>query len=202
MVVTGLVIVADWLASQTEAITAVIPALSWRGTPEEVDEHWERARKVAPAFVANAQLGRARFGAERFEGMFPFPPNALQADLTEHLPVVVNGAGLLLVTAPTGDGKTEAALCGASVPGRAAQTRGMAFALPTMSTADAMYPRVEAFARDALVGDRALTLLHSMAWLSPVYSPAGPVGAEADSLGESSTDPVTATEAGAWLRGR
>ncbi|MGA5321609.1 CRISPR-associated helicase Cas3' [Streptomyces seoulensis] len=202
VVVTGLVIVADWLASQTEAIVAVMPAPEWRGTPDEVDEHWELAQKAAPSLVAGSQLGRARFEAGCFGDMFPFPPNALQADLAEGLPGLVNGAGLLLVTAPTGDGKTEAALYAASVLGRAAEARGLFFALPTMSTADAMYPRVEAFAQHALDGDRALTLLHSMAWLAPAYSPATSADEASTSLGEWSTDKATATEAGAWLRGR
>ncbi|TXS44087.1 CRISPR-associated endonuclease Cas3'' [Streptomyces sp. uw30] len=206
VIVTGLVVVADWLASQTEAIVALLPPAGWRGTSEEIDEHWERTQKAAPGLVAGARLGRARFTAERFEDMFPFPPNTLQGDLVAHLPTMVKrkGAGLLLVTAPTGDGKTEAALFAASVLGHAAGARGLFFALPTMATADAMYPRVSAFAEHALSGERALTLLHSMAWLSPAYSPAefpDALSEGAPAEGVVSADTSTATEAGAWLRG-
>lgn len=203
VIVIGLVVVADWLASQTEAIVSLLPPVGWRGTPEEIDEHWERTQKAAPGLVAGAQLGRARFDAERFEDMFPFPPNALQGDLVAHLPEMVRekGTGLLLVTAPTGDGKTEAALYSASVLGHATGARGLFFALPTMATADAMYPRVSSFAAHALSGERALTLLHSMAWLSPAYVPAGsPEGASA--VVEVSAEASTAVEAGVWLRGR
>ncbi|MFH9710128.1 CRISPR-associated helicase Cas3' [Streptomyces luteogriseus] len=204
VIVTGLVVVADWLASQTEAIIPLLPPAGWRGTPEEIDEHWERTRKAAPGLVTGAQLGRARFAADRFADMFPFEPNLLQADLVAHLPEVVRGkgAGLLLVTAPTGDGKTEAALYAASVLGHAAGARGLFFALPTMATADAMYPRVGAFAERALSGERALTLLHSMAWLSPSYAAAGQLGGVASAGGEVSADAATATAAGMWLRGR
>lgn len=213
VVVTGLVVVADWLASQSDAIVGLMPGPGWQGTPDELDAHWQRAQAAAPGLVRTAQLGRARFRAERFDEMFSFRPNPLQEDLVARLPGLVSerGAGLLLVTAPTGDGKTEAALFAASVLGRAAGARGLFFALPTMATADAMLPRVDAFAGTALAGERALTLLHSMAWLSPVYSGkyAGTQGAgteegaaEVGSLdGEMSTDLVTATEAGAWLRG-
>ncbi|MGW0822476.1 CRISPR-associated endonuclease Cas3'' [Streptomyces sp. NPDC002845] len=203
VIVTGLVVVADWLASQTEAIVPLLPSAGWRATPEEVDAHWERTQKAAPGLVAGAQLGRAQFGTERFEDMFPFPPNTLQGDLVAHLPRMVKekGSGLLLVTAPTGDGKTEAALYAASVLGHAAQARGLFFALPTMATADAMYPRVSAFARHALSGERALTLLHSMAWLSPAYAPGQSEGM-LSAASEVSADASTATEAGAWLRGR
>ncbi|PJF01981.1 CRISPR-associated endonuclease Cas3'' [Streptomyces carminius] len=201
VVVAGLVVVADWLASQTGAIKPLLPPAGWRGTPEELDAHWARTRTAAAGLVSAARLGRARFAAEEFGAMFPFPPNTLQEDLVEALPELVEerGPGLLLVTAPTGDGKTEAALFAASVLGRAADARGLYFALPTMATADAMFPRVEKFADAALAGERALTLLHSMAWLSPLYTrrehafmPQG---------GEVSAEEATATEAGIWLRG-
>ncbi len=204
VIVTGLVVVADWLASQTEAIVPLLPLAGWRAAPEEIDAHWERTQKGAAGLVEGAQLGRARFDAERFEDMFPFEPNALQGDLVVHLPGMVKakGPGLLLVTAPTGDGKTEAALYAASVLGHAAGARGLFFALPTMATADAMYPRVSAFAEHALGGERALTLLHSMAWLSPAYNIAGRPVETGPAFGDVSADPATATEAGAWLRGR
>ncbi|MFF3654813.1 CRISPR-associated endonuclease Cas3'' [Streptomyces olivochromogenes] len=203
VIVAGLVVVADWLASQKEAIIPLLPPAGWRATPEEIDMHWERTQKAAPGLVAGAQLGRARFDAQRFEEMFAFAPNSLQADLVARLPGMVRekGPGLLLVTAPTGDGKTEAALYAASVLGHAAGARGLFFALPTMATADAMYPRVSAFAERAVSGERALTLLHSMAWLSPAYSAAGQSVGPLRAAGDVSADPSTATEAGRWLRG-
>ncbi|MFP8959299.1 CRISPR-associated endonuclease Cas3'' [Streptomyces nanhaiensis] len=202
VVVAGLVVVADWLASQTDAIEPLLPPGGWQGTPEDLDVHWARTRNAASGLVNAAQLGRARFVAEEFGAMFPFTPNPLQQDLVERLPELVaeRGPGLLLVTAPTGDGKTEAALFAASVLGRAADARGLYFALPTMATADAMFPRVKAFAGKALSGERALTLLHSMAWLSPVYSQREHDAAQPGGM-EVSAEKATATEAGAWLRG-
>ncbi|MFD8342320.1 CRISPR-associated endonuclease Cas3'' [[Kitasatospora] papulosa] len=204
VVVSGLVVVADWLASQTSAIEPRIPDPGWSGTPEEIDAHWQAAVREAPGLVRTARLGRARFSTVEFGEMFPFAPNSLQRDLVERLPAMVGerGAGLVLVTAPTGDGKTEAALFAASLLGRAAGARGVYFALPTMGTADAMLPRVEAFAGRALSGERALMLLHSMAWLS---SPsAGEQAAECDVLaggGTVSASTETAVEAAGWLRG-
>lgn len=201
VIVTGLVVVADWLASQRDAIVPLMPPEGWQGKPQELDAHWGRTQEAAVGLVAKARLGRARFEAERFQEMFPFAPNALQSDLADHLPQLVGerGAGLLLVTAPTGDGKTEAALYAASVLGRAADARGLYFALPTMATADAMFPRVRDFAAGALGGERALTLLHSMSWLSPAYTQDQQAPEALDGL--LSADPATVTEAGTWLRG-
>ncbi|WP_329453743.1 CRISPR-associated helicase Cas3' (plasmid) [Streptomyces sp. NBC_01724] len=202
VVVAGLVVVADWLASQTGAIESRMPPVGWRGTAEELDAHWKGAQTVAPGLVSAARLGRAEFEAEHFGDMFPFAPNALQADLVGQLPGLAEGGpGLVLVTAPTGDGKTEAALYAASVLGRSAGSRGLYFALPTMATADAMFPRVSGFASQALSGERALTLLHSMAWLSPAYSREEQSEAGSTSRDVVSADEETVLEAGAWLRG-
>ncbi len=59
--------------------------------------------------------------------MFGFAPNPLQQDLMGELPGLVEegGPGLVLATAPTGDGKTEAALFAATLLGRAAGCRGL-----------------------------------------------------------------------------
>ncbi|MGZ2359650.1 CRISPR-associated helicase Cas3' [Streptomyces sp. 372A] len=204
VIVAGLVVVADWLASQTSAIEARLPASGWSGTPAQLDAHWQGAVRAAPKLVGSARLGRARFSSQDFAAMFPFEPNSLQRDLAEHLPGLVreHGPGLVLVTAPTGDGKTEGALFAASVLGRAAGCRGLYFALPTMGTADAMLPRVEAFASQALSGERALMLLHSMAWLSSPGS--GERDVPGDAVGQAdvvSAGASTVVEADAWLRG-
>ncbi|MFE6456602.1 CRISPR-associated endonuclease Cas3'' [Streptomyces cinereoruber] len=203
VVVAGLIVVADWLASQTDWIKPLLPATGWKAMPQALDEHWVRASHAAPGVVRAAQLDRADFALQQFEGMFPFSPNPLQQDLVEHLPRLAaeHGSGLLLVTAPTGDGKTEAALYAAAVLGRASGARGLYFALPTMATADGMFPRVAAFADQALYGERALTLLHSMAWLSPAYN--GPLGPVATTVGDDAVvaERSTATAAGTWLRG-
>ncbi|MFJ1958615.1 CRISPR-associated helicase Cas3' [Streptomyces microflavus] len=203
VVVAGLVVVADWLASQASGIEVRMPGAGWSGTVAEVDAHWQVAVGSARGVVRAARLGRADFSAEEFGSMFPFAPNSLQRDLVEHLPAMVakDGPGLVLVTAPTGDGKTEAALFAASLLGRAANARGLYFALPTMGTADAMLPRVEAYAARALSGERALMLLHSMAWLS------SPGGDDCAGVSEDQADGVvsagrgTAVEADGWVRG-
>ncbi len=204
VVVAGLVVVADWLASQTSVIEPRIPGPGWSGAAAEIDAHWQGARKVAAGVVKAARLGRAEFSTCDFGSMFPFCPNSLQRDLVEHLPAMIDkhGPGLVLVTAPTGDGKTEAALFAASVLGRMAGARGLYFALPTMGTADAMLPRVEEYAAKALSGERALMLLHSMSWLS---SPGGGgragVSEGQRDDGAISAGQETVVEADGWLRG-
>ncbi|MEU6313792.1 CRISPR-associated endonuclease Cas3'' [Streptomyces sp. NPDC047014] len=223
--VHGLVVLSDWLVSDVGWIDALLKPEHWRGRPDDLDAHWRSARAAAPEAARGARLGRVGFPVAEegdFGDLFPFRPNPLQADLAECLPRLVadGGSGLVLVTAPTGDGKTEAALHAAALLGRTSDARGVYFALPTMATADAMFPRVADFAERALSGERALMLLHSGAWLSPLMSrpgfgPRAPAdtwrlpsmpecqageGRGAAVAGVFSAGSATAVEAGSWLR--
>ncbi|ARQ72265.1 CRISPR-associated helicase/endonuclease Cas3 [Streptomyces marincola] len=207
VVVSGLVVVADWLASQTTNVKKLLPPVDWAGSPEQLDAHFARSSRRAEEAVRGSRLGRARFNDRGFEAIFPYTPNLLQEDIVARLPALVaeRGPGLVLVTAPTGDGKTEAALFAASVLGRVADARGLYFALPTMATADGMFPRVRKYAKAALSGERALTLLHSMAWLSPVYADDPTEQHQevdgAPDLEAISAPPRTVVESDGWLRG-
>ncbi|MEU4093013.1 CRISPR-associated endonuclease Cas3'' [Streptomyces sp. NPDC026673] len=198
----GLIVVADWLASQETVIERRMPAESWQAGESELRQHWDLAVSEARTIVGSARLGVARFHERGFDEQFPFPPNDLQASLADELTHLTagGGGGLLLVTAPTGDGKTEAALHAASVMARVSGASGLFFALPTMATADAMFDRVADFAEGNVGGDRALTLLHSMAWLSDAYAQAA-VPAVVDGLGATVADGHSGTDAGRWLRG-
>ncbi|MFF7249766.1 CRISPR-associated helicase Cas3' [Embleya sp. NPDC008237] len=172
VVLAALVMVADWLASQDDFIRERIPYLGWTATDDEVDAHWECAVADAPGLVVRAGLGRAEFHEMAFEEQFEFEPgravtpNPLQRSLIDDLPDLVTGPGLLLVTAPPGEGKTEAALYASRILARASGARGMVFALPTMATTDAMHTRVAAYADRTLLGPTPLTKVHSTAWLS------------------------------------
>ncbi|MCF3174858.1 CRISPR-associated helicase Cas3' [Streptomyces sioyaensis] len=196
--VLGLVVVADWLASQEAVITPRLPVEGWAADDAGLAAHWSEAVGGAGGWVAEAGLGVAEWPAKHFGEQFSFAgANALQASVAEGLPRLVDGPGLLLVTAPTGEGKTEAALHAASVMGRVSGASGLFFALPTMATADAMHGRVSEFAERNVAGDRALTLLHSMAWLSGAYAQSG----TEEAAGELVGDMQSALVAGRWLRG-
>lgn len=199
VVVLGIVIVADWLASQESFITARMPGPDWEASPSALRAHWERTVADAPQVVRDAGLGRCRFADRTFVELFGFDdPNPLQASVMKELPELVGGPGLLLATAPPGDGKTEMALYAAGVLARASGASGLGFCLPTMATTDAMHKRVARFAGRALVGDAALTKVHSMAWLSA--DAAGDAAADAATIDNVITDAQASTEATQWLR--
>lgn len=195
-VTTGLIVLADWLVSQIHWVQARQrrwdrdPAGNW-------ETHARRARRAAPAALRQAQLTPPTWRRTRtFEGLFPHLRgrhlHPVQDSLAAHLPTLARGGpGLLLITAPPGEGKTEAALYAERVMGPAAGTNGLAFLLPTMATTDAMWARVRAHARANCRTPPPVTLLHSMAWLDAAYTP--------NDLNTATCDPDTVAE---WLRGR
>ena len=207
-VLTGLVVCADWLASQEQFITrgTRLPQADWRASPQDLRAHWTAAIAEAPEEVHAAGLGRARFttakpGVAGFRQRFPKieSPNPLQESLASRLPEIARGPGLLLVTAPTGDGKTEAAELSAVHLAEASGCGGLAFALPTQATTDAMFRRVRRFASENLADDASLALVHGQAWLSTDYE-----ALASASVGGSRivTDHVGTPFATDWLRGR
>lgn len=201
----GLVIQADWLASQPSFVGRQLSGGLPRA-PEELNRHLERARERAPELLRHAGLGRPAERSGTFTTAFPHirTPNGLQRSLAEHLPAVCQGPGLLLVTAPMGEGKTEAALYAAEVMGRATGRPGLYVALPTMATTDQMYSRVRDYLGRRSPTSSSLTLLHSMAWLNPDYLPQEDSDAAGD-LPEGSTESAEyrrLLEVSDWLLGR
>ncbi|WP_424892223.1 CRISPR-associated helicase Cas3' [Streptomyces sp. XH2] len=196
VMVTGLVVLADWLASSVRWVT--VRQEEWRAAGETgYFAHFDRAVKAAPEAVARAQVAPPAWRkADSFAEAFPkiTRPHPLQADLGHQLPGVVDGAGLLVVTAPTGDGKTEAGLYGARVLGAASGGSGLAVLLPTTATTEAMWRRVRAYVASSTSCDTPVTLLHGLAWLNTEYA-----NPDDEAVIE---DGCTSTTAGEFLRRR
>uniref|UniRef100_UPI000690FA3F CRISPR-associated endonuclease Cas3'' n=1 Tax=Kitasatospora sp. NRRL B-11411 TaxID=1463822 RepID=UPI000690FA3F len=198
VLITGTVMLADWLVSQFGWIRA--RQRQWKKNPGNWAAHLDAARRAAPRTLRRAQLTTApRPRTTTFAGLFPHlaghPLHPLQEDLERRLPALIQagGPGLLLVTAPTGDGKTESALLASAALAAASGAAGPCILLPTMATTDAMWKRLREHCRHLadLTGRRHPTaLLHSAAWYHNDYNPDG----------ESAHCDHAAV--GEWLRGR
>ncbi|WP_066947226.1 CRISPR-associated endonuclease Cas3'' [Streptomyces lushanensis] len=188
VVIAGVVIVSDWIASQEHVIHQQQKSADAHpdfGSSTALRAHARSAERMAPALVEDAGLGRATFGGGAFRDLFPeiTSPYPLQLSVEAGLTGAVNGPGILLVTAPTGDGKTETALYAASLMGAACGTSGLFFALPTQATANQMYGRLVRFAEKNLLESAQLTLLHGAADLYAPYTES------ADELAHGGVDP-------------
>lgn len=161
MALTGFTILCDWLASDQQHFPAAA------GIP--LDDYVACSRERAQTAVADAWLDASTFSdaPARFADLFaslttPYP---LQAAV-DHLPsMVLAEPSLTIIEAPTGEGKTEAAL---ALAHRIAQDTGsdaFYYALPTMATSNQMFARVNAHLRERLQLATRSKLVHGQAYL-------------------------------------
>lgn len=202
VLLTAVVIVADWIASSDlfpldevhtardaprrpdPALTAERAAAAWaelelppRWTPQPVDD-------VRAAFLA-------RFGREPR----PVQVAAVEVALAQERP------GMVVVEAPMGEGKTEAALLAAEALAARSGADGVFVALPTRATTDAMFTRVLDWMRTlpGLAADTSVLLAHGTASLNDEYR--GLLRRGVQGIGEDGCGDEVGI-AHHWLRGR
>lgn len=185
---TGFVIMADWLASDQNLFPLVangcddegvdesrlrVQPSTWEDVARQVRGAWRRAGLI-PAWRESPapSLPVGDFYRERFgfsERMQPRPVQRAAVEVARS----AETPGLVIVEAPMGEGKTEAALAAAEILAVRTGRGGVCIALPTMATTDAMFGRVHRWlarlpcdgARDA----RSVYLAHGKARLNEEF---------------------------------
>lgn len=210
VVVSGLVILADWIASD-ESLFGF-----YSETLPEVAEGTGRGAAglgrlgLPPPWRCGDGPGSAE---ELFAVRFALPPGAeLRPVQREAFEVAgqMPGPGLMIIEAPMGEDKTEAALAAVEVMSRRWGCGGVLVALPTQATTDAMFTRVLEWldavgSPGELVG--AVTLSHAKAGMSRLFQGLVGAGRLAD-IGRDEDGPVGgdgcahAVVAHSWLSGR
>jgi CRISPR-associated endonuclease/helicase Cas3 len=115
MICTGIVIMADWIASGEGDV--------------KLPERWNI---VDVDFAASTSYD--------FEFRFDFPASAVQSMVVDALTTSA-APGIMIIEAPMGSGKTEAALAGAEILASKTNRGGVYFGLPTQATADGIFSR-------------------------------------------------------------
>ena len=174
MLLAGLISVADWIASDERWFPH---AAKLEPTGRDVDavEYLEIARYQARA--ALDRLGWFHWGAHdrrlTFADLFPHlrEPRPLQQVAVRVAEAVGEGAaGLVIIEAPMGEGKTEAALYLAHCWAQATGRRGFYIALPTQATSNQMFSRALSFLHAYPHAEHAqMQLLHGHACLSAEF---------------------------------
>lgn len=159
-VLLGLVIMTDWIASDQDLFKLMPVQASVEGprfTRGEVldldglDRRFEGAwaqLDLLPCWREDSEA--ARQWKSLYATRFEFPDGAKPRPVQEaalRLAATVRDPGLMIIEAPMGEGKTEAALAAAEVLGSRCGSGGVCIALPTMATTDAMFARVHAWLR-------------------------------------------------------
>lgn len=163
-VLTGAVIVSDWLASNTDLFPFETAGMKGRAAAAWSDlglpPPWTTS---LPAATVSERLLR------RFPHLRP-EPRPIQA-LAVQAASECESPPLLILESTMGSGKTEAALLAAEVLAERFDCGGLFFGLPTMATSDAMFGRVLDWIethRDS--GGLSVHLAHGKAGLNDRYA--------------------------------
>jgi len=161
MALTGFAILCDWLGSDERHF----PPQPGSNLDEYVKLSQARAWSAVDA-AGFAQPSKSDSPAT-FASLFPSiaSPRPLQKAVDSIPSVVLQGPCLAIIEAPTGEGKTEAALTLAHRLAQASGTDELYYALPTTATSNQMHQRVERHLRDGLRLSGKVRLVHGQAFL-------------------------------------
>ncbi|MDR2975159.1 MAG: CRISPR-associated helicase Cas3' [Propionibacteriaceae bacterium] len=204
MLITGTVIMADWIASNSEYFP-LFPQAHLLDAAQRARNGWTQA-ELPPAWKATTDLpsGDTLF-RDRFDQLPAHatlrPAQQMMLETARSL----TSPGLIIMEAPMGSGKTEAALLAAETIASRFGQGGVAFLLPTMATSNAMFSRILSWLRQVPDADGAgtgvsMSLVHGKAALNDAFTQlrwrTSSVG---DQTGTQTGDTLVAPS---WLIGR
>lgn len=202
VLLTATVIIADWIASDATRF----PHHGGGTSGQRAKAAWRTlalTRPWQPRPVAGLdRLFRDRFDLPAATAMRPVQRAMAEAAQDAREP------GLMVLEAPMGEGKTEAALIAAEILAERFGLGGCFVALPTMATSDAMFHRVRQWIDHLPAGEVSTFLAHGKAALNPEYQDIARVSRVVDVSEGSDRRPVDdgcgagVAVALEWLTGR
>ena len=195
ILLTGLLIMADWVASNTRYFPLIPVEEVGSDTlyPARVDRAWEALDLTSPWEVQSDVTEPGAF-AERFG----FPPGLQYNEAARREP------GMFILEAQMGVGKTEAALGAAEILAKHDGDGGIFFGLPTQATANGIFGRLLAWAEKQPDGlEHSIKLAHGMAELNEAYIrlQQDTVRVEEDLEADPDADPESRVMVHQWFRG-
>lgn len=179
-VACGLLIMADWIASNQELFPLVTLIPGEESTPSfttgqdaaSLDVRANRAwhmLSLSPSWSSEKPTASDDWFCGRFDLPAGCAPRPVQKAAMEAASQMTEPA-LVVIEAPMGEGKTEAALAAAEILGAQFGCGGVCVALPTMATTDAMFGRVRRWLDHlAAHGSSSIYLAHGKAQLNEEY---------------------------------
>lgn len=178
MLLCGLVIVADWIASNTAYFPLVPPGTRPDRSTRSADA-WARLDFPGvwvPVPPEHPPAHARELADEMLRTRFGLGADAVAREVQVHAVRAVlemDPIGVLLIEAEPGSGKTEAALCAAEILAARSGAGGVSVYLPTQATADAMFDRLLRWSRTVPTQGadptQSVLLTHGRALLNPSF---------------------------------
>ncbi len=163
MRIAGITVMADWLASNQSLYD--YPHLGEKYREATIQDYYQHAKRLAVETVKDLFPLMPLTAVPSFSDCFGFPARPIQDVVVRACDDGVQ-PGLAILEAPTGEGKTEAALYLAwhwnQLRG---STGGVYFALPTQAAGNQIFDRYKEILKNRGMTDREPHLIHGMAWL-------------------------------------
>jgi CRISPR-associated endonuclease/helicase Cas3 len=157
-------------AAAMQWLAGLCATADWIGSSASDFPHWRPWTDAAAFFAESRAMARhhlafspARTSVAR-SGLLDLAlgpgrsPRPLQQTLVETLAAAPAAPALLVIEAPMGEGKSEAAFAFDAWATRSHQARGTYFAMPTQATSNALFGRVAGFLARAYGGSEPLEL--------------------------------------------
>lgn len=161
----GLLIMADWISSDRSCFPYVhLDDHALLDSNQRAENAWTKLDFSNPWEVDSNVIIK-----DLYQLRFGYTANPIQQAV---LQVVrdIRTPGIIVLEAPMGEGKTEAALVIAELLVDRTNRRGVFFALPTQATSDGMFPRIkEWISRLQTDQSKSIRLLHGKAQLNPAF---------------------------------
>lgn len=162
MIFCGLLIMADWIASNSY----YFPLLSVTDDTEPYDNNRSRDAMRYLNLPDGCLMGSAWKQEDFFEERFHFTANRVQKEMYG-VAARMEKPGLIILEAPMGEGKTEAALAAAEILMNRFDLKGIAFFLPSQATTNAMFTRISSWLTgQSDINQVSIQLYHSNAELN------------------------------------
>ena len=162
VLLTGIVILADWIASN-EVFFPLSHRYDYSDEVllERAERGWHMLNlpKVWTSCGGNPSTYESRFG---------FSPRPFQS-MARQVALKMSEPGIIVVEAPMGEGKTEAALMMSEILADRFGYNGLYFALPTQTTADRIFVRMKKWLDTFSDGTRTINLAHGKSKYNKEY---------------------------------
>lgn len=215
----GIVIMADWMASNSEPDMFPLVPVNGALAPADpygiqtvsalssrADRAWRNLGFPSPWAAEQPETSKTSDDLENwFSQRFQLPAHATIRPVQKEavrLAMTTPHPGLMLIEAPMGEGKTEAALAAAELLAGRSHRGGVCLALPTMATTDAMYHRVQQWL-DRLPGEgKTVWLAHGKAMLNREFRKLMALSRKMSPMGQDEPGSPDAPVVSDWMAGR
>ncbi len=161
MAITGFAILCDWLGSDERYFHSA-PSVELAKYVEQSRDHAAQAT-LESGLLASARSEVAAGVETLFSDLGNLRP--LQLAIGDIPDEILHSPSLTIIEAPTGEGKTEAALALAHRIARITGTDEMYYALPTMATSNQMFGRLQMHIEKRLALATSVKLVHGQSYL-------------------------------------